>query len=125
VRAGDVFRFVGIADIHVWAIISDPARDPLKLLIVNFTTWEPHLDQACIIEAGEHPFIIHKTLNNYARARIVPDAALEQLRSAGRLQLLDESLSQALLTKMRESAMNSITLPLEAGDILMNQELVD
>jgi hypothetical protein len=29
-----------IADIHVWTIISDPRRDPQKLLMVNFTTWE-------------------------------------------------------------------------------------
>jgi hypothetical protein len=65
VRTGDVFRFVGIADIHVWMIISDPARDPSKVLIVNFTTWESHIDKACIVEAGEHPFIVHKTLINY------------------------------------------------------------
>lgn len=45
-RAGDVFRFTGIADIHVWMVISDPARDAAKVLMVNFTTWEPHLDQA-------------------------------------------------------------------------------
>lgn len=29
-NAGDVFRFVNIADIHVWMIISDPARDPAR-----------------------------------------------------------------------------------------------
>jgi hypothetical protein len=125
VRAGDVFRFTGIADVHVWMIISDPARDPAKVLMVNFTTWEPHLDQACIIEAGEHPFVAHRTVINYARSRIVPDAALEQLRNAGRLQLLNDPLSAALLTKVRESAMNSVRLPIEAADILTEQELVD
>lgn len=79
-NAGDVFRFNGIADIHVWMIISDPCRDPLKVLIVTFTTWEPHLDQACIVEASEHPFIVQKSVVNYARARIVTDVLLEQLR---------------------------------------------
>jgi hypothetical protein len=125
VKAGDVFRFVGIADVHVWMIISDPARDLQKILIVNFTTWEPHLDQACVVEAGEHPFVVHKTVVNFARARIVTDAALEQLRAAGRLQLLNDPLSDVLLAKVRESAMNSLTLALEAGDILIEQELAD
>lgn len=42
--AGDVFRFVGIADIHVWMIYSDPARDRAKVLIASFTTSAPYLD---------------------------------------------------------------------------------
>src|SRR3954463_12349845 len=98
-------------------IISDPARDLQKILIVNFTTWEPHLDQACVVEAGEHPFVVHRTVVNYARVRIVPDATLEQLRTAGRLQLLNDPLTPGLLTRIRESAMNSTSLPLEAGDV--------
>lgn len=124
-KAGDVFRFVGIADIHVWMIISDPFRDPRNVLMVNFTTWEPHLDQACVLEAGEHPFIVHKTVVNYARARVVADAILEQLRTANRLELLNDPLSTMLLAKIRESAMNSVTLPLDAGQILIDQDLVD
>ena len=124
-KAGDVFRFNGIADIHVWMIISDPARDPLKVLVVNFTTWEPHLDQACVIQKGEHPFIVDQTVINYARARIVTDAVLEQLRAAGMLQMLADSLSQPLLKKLRECAMISVTLSLEAADLLIDQQLVD
>ncbi|MDB5324083.1 MAG: hypothetical protein JWN40_5714 [Phycisphaerales bacterium] len=123
-NAGDVFRFEGIADIHVWTIISDPRRDPQKLLMVNFTTWEPHLDQACVIEVGEHPFIRGRTVVNYARSRVVSDAQLELLRAKGRIQML-EPLTPALLTKMRTSALESTTLPLENADILLDQELVD
>jgi len=93
-NAGDVFRFVNIADIHVWMIISEPARDRTKVLMVSFTTWQPHLDQACILEAGEHPFVVHRTVVDYSRAKIVTDVQLESLRRAGRLQFLD-SLSPA------------------------------
>lgn len=80
---------------------------------------------ACIIEAGEHPFVVHKTVINFARARIVTDEVLEKLKSANRLQLLGDSLSPMLLAKVRESAMNSVTLPIEAADLLTEQELVD
>ncbi|HEY8667283.1 MAG TPA: hypothetical protein VIL86_11490 [Tepidisphaeraceae bacterium] len=123
-NAGDVFRFVGIADIHVWTIISDPARDRQKLLMVNFTTWEPHVDQACIIEPGEHPFITGRTQVNYSKSKVVTDAQLESLRAKRRLEFL-ESLSPALLTRIRSSAMQSTTLALENADILLDQELVD
>lgn len=123
-KAGDVFRFVGIADIHAWMIISDPVRDPSKVLLVNFTTWEPHLDQACIVQRGEHSFIAHRTVINFARSKITTDANLELLRFRRRLEFLDP-LSAQLLAKIRESAMLSTTLPLECADILLDQELVD
>jgi hypothetical protein len=123
-NAGDVFRFVGIADIHVWTIISDPSKDSQKLLIVNFTSWQPHLDQACPIDVGEHPFIRGRTLVNYSRARVVTDAQLEALKAAGRMEFL-VSLSSALLAKIRTAAMRSTWLALEKADILLDQDLVD
>lgn len=123
-KAGDAFRFVRTADIHVWMIISDPARDPSKDPIANFTTWEPHLDQACVVEANEHPFVVHRTVINYPRARVVTDAQLEALRAAGRIDFVDP-LSPALRAKVRERAMDSLTLPLERADILLDQDLVD
>jgi len=123
-HAGDLFRFVGIADIHVWMIISDPAKDPTKVLIVNFTTWEPHLDQACIVQPREHPFIVQQTIVNFARAKMTADANLEALRAKARLEFLDP-LSPKLLQRIRDSAMLSKTLALELADVLLDQELVD
>jgi hypothetical protein len=123
-KAGDVFRFLGIAEIHAWTIISDPARDAQKVPMVNFTTWDPALDQACIIEPGEHPFIVGRSLVNFARSKVVTDLQLEALRAKARLQFLDP-LSAAVLAKIRECAMRSTTLPLEYADILLDQELVD
>jgi hypothetical protein len=46
-----------IADIHVWTIISDPRRDPQKLLMVNFTTWEPHLELESLRAKGRIQFL--------------------------------------------------------------------
>jgi hypothetical protein len=94
------------------------------VLIVNFTTWELHLDQACLIQPGDHPFITHQSVVNYSRAKIASNVNLEMLKTKGRLQLL-EPLSDALLTSIRESAMFSTTLRLDFADILLDQELVD
>jgi hypothetical protein len=123
-NAGNVFQFVGIADIHAWTIISDPVNHPSRLLIVNFTTWDPRVDQACVLQAGVHPFIVARTCVNYPRARIVTDAVLEQLRAAGRLRM-HPSLSEPLLREIRESAMFSTKITLEAADILTEQGLVE
>lgn len=120
-RAGDVFRFTGIADIHVWMIISDPGLDAGKVLMVNFTTWEPALDQGCLIDVGEHSFISGRTVINYARSKVVTNAQLEKLKADGRLSML-EPLSAALLRKVRDGAMLSVTIPIEHGTILLDQE---
>jgi hypothetical protein len=117
-KAGDVFRFNGIADIHVWMIISDPSRDPHHVLIVNFTSEAPDLDPVCSIIPGDHPFIQHRTLIQYSRARLVKDEALHQ---KGRLEML-EPLSPTLLARIRECAMQSATLRLDYADILTDQE---
>src|SRR5207302_2791342 len=102
----------GIADIHVWTIISDPRRDASRLLMVNFTTWAPNEDQACVLEPGAHPFIIDRTCVNYPRSRTTTNQALEQLKTAGRLELL-APLSAELLRRVREGAMDSTRMALE------------
>jgi hypothetical protein len=61
---------------------------------------------------------------NFARARVVTDSQLEELRAKGRLVHLDP-LSASLLKIIREASMESTTLPLEFADILLDQELVD
>jgi len=64
VNAGDVFRLSGIADIHTWVVLSDPALNPQKVLIVNFTSWDRLEDQACVLDLGDHPFIRDRTCVN-------------------------------------------------------------
>jgi hypothetical protein len=123
-NAGDVFQFVGIADIHAWTIISDPENHPDRVLIVNFTTWDPRIDQACVLWPGAHPFIVARTCVNYPRSRIVTDAVLEQLRAAGRLRM-HPPLSPQLPREIRESAMFSTKITLEAADVLTEQGLVN
>jgi hypothetical protein len=123
-NAGDVFRFVGIADIHAWMIISDPLKDPSRVLMVSFTTWDPHEDQACILESGQHPFIKHRTCVSYPRAKLVTDQTLETLRNANRIELLDP-LPKELLQRVRNGAMDSLRLSLELAQILIDQELVE
>ena len=122
--AGDVFRLGGVADIHTWAVISDPALDPERVLLVNFTTFDRFVDQSCVLDVGDHPFITVRTCVNYPRAREARDADLEQLRAAGRLILLDP-LRPEILKRIRDRAMDSVDMAIELADILIDQELVE
>lgn len=122
-RAGDTFQFVGTADKHLWMVISDPGIDPDRVLIVNFTSWDRLIDQACIVEANEHPFVAHKTYVNYPRAKVVSNTQLEFLLKGNRLAK-HQPLSEALLDRIRESVMDS-RMPTEAAQILIDQRLID
>jgi hypothetical protein len=66
-NAGDTFRIPqpGTSlDSDLWVVISIPDVESDRLLIVNFTTRRPDSDAACILRAGEHPFVHHETCVN-------------------------------------------------------------
>ena len=80
--AGETFLLPGLDD-HLWMVLSDPAREP-NLVVVFFLSWQPQYDQACVLQAGDHPFIKHSTCVNYPGARVVADAKLEAMKSEWR-----------------------------------------
>jgi hypothetical protein len=123
-NAGHFFRIKNVADIHYWTIISDPTIELARILIVNFTTWDPYEDQACVLQGGEHPRLPNKTCVNYGRARVTDSNSLEKLKAANRLEFF-EPLSPALLKLIRERALESTRIKIELAQILLDQELVE
>jgi hypothetical protein len=119
--AGETFLLPGLDD-HLWMVISDPVKTPEELVVVCFLSWQPQYDQACVLEAGDHPFIKHSTCVNYPGARVVSDAKLESLKAGGALRTKDP-LSTHLLARIRESAANA-DIPTECYDALRRQGLV-
>lgn len=118
---GDTFFLRGIEE-HMWAIISDPALDAGKVVVVKFVSWQLKYDQACIVKPREHRFIKHDTCVDYPDARVVPHVRLEDLRAARKLKL-DDPLNAALLYKIRLSAEGS-DIPKGAYDVLRRQRFV-
>jgi hypothetical protein len=119
--AGETFLLPGLDD-HLWMVISDPAKAPDQLVVVCFLSWQPQYDQACVLEAGDHPFIKHSTCVNYPGARVVSEAKLESLKARGAFRTKDP-LSTQLLTRIRASAANA-DIPTECYDILRRQGFV-
>ncbi len=110
-------------DSHFWIILSDPKKDPARVLIVNLTSWEAWKDQACTFAVGDHPYVQHKTCVNYRDAKVVALEKLYQLKDSGKLKM-GEPLSPGLLQKVREAVADSL-LALEYADLLCSQGLID
>ncbi len=126
-NAGDTFRIPepGTSlDSHLWVVISDPAIDPARLLIVNFTTQRKDSDPACILQAGEHPFVHHETCVNYGGAKVVSVAQIQTLLKKGLLSS-HAALSDVLLKRIRDGAAASERMSLDHADILIEQGLIE
>lgn len=123
-KSGDTFLFGdGREDDHLWMVISDTAQDPDRLVIVRFLSYQPHYDQACVLDGGEHPFVKHATCVDYPAARIVSNQALEQLRQRNQLRV-KSPLSQELLTLIRTKSLDG-DITTECIALLGAQGLVD
>lgn len=126
-KAGDTFRIpqAGTSlDSHLWVVISDPAQDANKILIVNFTTLRADSETACVLVAGEHPFVKHDTCVNYRGAKVVSEANIQLLMRAGHMQA-HATVSAAILKRIQDGAAASTRMSLEHAEILSKQGLID
>lgn len=123
-NAGDAFRwsFGG----HSWVVISDPALDPERVLVVNFTVYTHSArwqDPACVLEPGDHPFLSKRTSVFYAKARLFSRRELDGFRAAGRVRLFDP-VSPRLLAAIHRGAALSERIASGYRQLLVDQGLI-
>jgi hypothetical protein len=82
-------------------ILSDPAIDEERVLLVSFTGYFPGMDPSCIVEVEELSILDKRSCIYYADINEASVVALEQLHSAGKLQKRTPVSSQ-LLARIRE-----------------------
>jgi hypothetical protein len=123
-RAGATFQSSDPRyECHLWIIISDPMRDPERVLIVNFTSWYEGRDPSCVLQRGEHPFIKHKTCVNYRESRITSLGKIQAAVDSGALRIR-QSVSSKVLANIRRGAAVSLFIPLDNLQLLKDQSLV-
>ena len=83
--AGETFLVPELDD-HLWAVISDPLLDESSVVIICLLSWREYHDQACVLDAGDHPFIKRSTCVNYPGTRIETNTLLERLKTDGKLE---------------------------------------
>lgn len=111
-------------DSHLWVIISDPTKDPERVLVVNLTTHDQRKEDVCILERGDHPWITHKTCVNYEDAIVTSVAKLFELKDGGLIRLR-EPVAALVLKRMRDGAAESTRMALDNANILIEQGLID
>lgn len=70
-RCGDTFLLPKSAyEVeHLWIVITDPEPDSNKAVCVNITSRNSFSETTVILKKGDHPFIKHESVINYADAR--------------------------------------------------------
>jgi hypothetical protein len=83
---------------HLHIVISMP-NEAGEVVVVNFSTHHANKDQSCVIEAGEHPFVKHKTVVEYRAAWILkPNEQVEFVKDSQKR----ENVSPELLERIQD-----------------------
>jgi hypothetical protein len=93
-------------DGHLYFVISTPTLFA-QVAIANFTTPHDPCDWTCVIERGEHPWVRHKTIVAYNRARLVDVDEFERRVRNGIYVPYREVLSAQLLERIQAGAIES------------------
>jgi hypothetical protein len=106
-NAGDTFLIPDGITTHLNFVIAVLADG--SLVICHFTTRRSRSDPTCIVQTGEHPFIDRETAIRYDQAYICTADHIGNLNGVITKQL--EALSQALLARIRQGALDSPQTP--------------
>jgi hypothetical protein len=108
---------------HLYVVVSDPDIDPDNVVVVNFTSYDPDEEDCCIAEAGEHPYLAHKSCVRYKDGRVCPVSALRHLVASGTMTK-HKPLSKELLRRIQEGASESDFLPEGCRKVLEEQGFI-
>jgi hypothetical protein len=124
-RAGDTFYLPDkSADGHLWIVVSDPEKDPSRILIASMTSYDADKEDVCLIHPGEHPRVKHKTCICYRPMRQTTLETLDRLRQSGILDM-QAPVDQEILQRIRRGAALSRVIDFEHVEILDDQGLLD
>jgi hypothetical protein len=124
-EAGETFYLPDkSADGHLWIVISDPGKNPDRVLLVSMTSYDVDKEDVCLVDAGEHPKAKHKSCICYKPARATSLENLDRLRDSGYLEM-QEPVSVELLRRIRVGAALSRRIELEHLELMEEQDLLD
>lgn len=88
------------------------------------TSYDVEKEDVCLIDAGEHPTLKHKTCICYKPARATSLENLRRLRDTGNFAMQEE-VSRELLQRIRRGVSLSRRIDLEHIELMEEQELLD
>ena len=107
---------------HLCVVISAPRKDPDRLLIVNFTHWEPNKEQSCVMDQTDYSELEQKSCISYRHAMIDSQENLLSGIASGKIRPVKPAPENVLM-RIREGAFASLHLPIGYYNLLKNQGL--
>lgn len=104
---------------HLYILIAAEERTNMGL-IVNITTSRDGCDKSCVVMPGEHRFLKHESVINYADSKIASISTIEEALAKGVIKPHDP-VSPVLLKKVREGGLKSSAIPLKCLNFLSSK----
>jgi len=123
---GDIFEVAErdpALDNHIQIVLSDPTKDPSRVIVVNLTSWKAGKDSTCIILGGAHRHIHKTSCIPYYWTKMMSLADLETLFGAGLIRLCG-ALPPEILKKILMGASATDDMPTDCRDVLRQQGLI-
>jgi hypothetical protein len=125
VNAGDAFFIKDRSvDTHLWVIISDTQADPARVVMVSVTTYENYKEDVCLLEAGDHPRITHKSCVFYKETKMTTLEVLQARLDQGSLSM-QPPVTDEILARIRDGVSRSRTIKAKFIDILLEQGVIE
>jgi len=103
---------------HLYILIAAEKKTNTGL-IVNITSSKDGCDKSCIVMPGEHAFLRHESVINYADSKITSISTIEEALSKGIIKPHDP-VSPELLNRIRVSGLKSSAIPNKCLSFLSN-----
>lgn len=107
-------------DNHFWVVLSDVSKDKDRVLVVNWTTYEPYKEQTSILEIAEHVCITRRVCVYYLGARIESLDRLQYAELCTNIEVKGR-LEDHVLQRIRDGAAQSDNI-LRAGLALLREQ---
>jgi hypothetical protein len=111
-KAGDTFYLTHATGStpHLWVLLWGPQGAADAFIGVFLTTRRPYSDSACVLYAGDHPFIRHETAVRYNSPVRWTEAALNEIIALGQGHLR-EAVTSDVLERLRRGFFVSARTP--------------
>lgn len=117
---GDSFLFkFPHDDFHLFFVVTKIVERQ-QYVCVMLSSWKegsPLNDPACILEAGEHPFVTRKSYIAYKETLVIGKTELEKMFMDGRCKMRDP-VGPDLLNRIKKSASASRKIPFILIDLV-------
>lgn len=91
---------------HLCILLTDPVGPPEQILTVTVVTAGDNFDSACVLNAGDHEFIKHKSYVAYATCRIDFASRIKECVASGEFsgrEMLKEEVFKRVIEGLAKS----------------------